>query len=62
MYRRGAEVADLAALEKAINDGRWLYWCNRVKHPQVIANMSLNTVRAALRYGRIFYAERNASP
>ena len=62
MFRKGAPVPDVAAVGRALEEGRWLYWHDRPKHPSIIVSMQFRTVLGALRMGLIHYAERNDTP
>jgi hypothetical protein len=50
-FRPGAEPLSLLDVIGAVQDGRWLYWCGRPKHPSVIANMKVSTVSTGARAG-----------
>ena len=48
-FKKGKVIKSMDDLLKAIDAGQWLYWRRRPVHPQIINNMSLKTVYAALR-------------
>lgn len=61
-YRPGPCIENLHELLRAIEQGRWIYYAGSVKHPSVISNMSLATLRGAVKYGRLRWAMENTRP
>ena len=55
-YRPGPVLERIDQVVEAFRGRWWLYYGGVVKHPSIIANMSLSTIMAALHAGRIRYA------
>jgi len=51
MYLRGATIRDIDLLLLFLNDGLWVYYRGRPKHPSIIYNMTLQTVLGGLEAG-----------
>lgn len=58
-YKQGKVYKDINSLLKDLNDGKYVYWLDKVKHPSIIVNMTLRTIDLAIKYKRIKRAEIN---
>ena len=58
-FKKGAQVKSLNELIDLILYGSWVYWADRPKHPNVLANMTVSSLRAGIRAGVVFEAEEN---
>lgn len=61
MYSEGEPVDSLDAIVAGAALGRWLWvtpW-KRATHPSIILNMSVTTVDAFLKHGRLHWAAKN---
>ena len=55
-FSKGSKIQNLQELVDALQVGLWIYWKNRPKHPTVLWNMKLNTLRDACTQGLLYVA------
>jgi len=55
-YLKGNKITSIEELLALLELGRWVYWGSRPKHPSVIENISIATVKAALRAEMLYEA------
>lgn len=60
VFRPGRPIEGLMDLVQCIEDGCWIYWQGRPKHPAVMAALQLSTLRLIGKGGRVFVALRIA--
>ncbi len=59
-YRKGRQIESLGELVSFLDAGMWVYLRNTPKHPQILMNMSLFTLKLFLREpSSLFIADRN---
>jgi hypothetical protein len=58
-YRVGKPYKSIYTLLKDLNNDKYVYWCNVVKHPSIIKNMRLDTVENSIKIGIIKKAIKN---
>ena len=52
-FMKGGRFKDTAVAVVWIDGGKWCYWGNVPKHPSVVSNFSLTTIRGAVRIGHL---------
>ena len=52
-YRKGYTYHSISDLLYHLEEGRWVYWDDRVLHPGFVISMTLRTVAGAIRSNRI---------
>lgn len=60
IFEKGTAFGSVQELVTWLSIGGWVYWMSdgKPKHPRVIENMSLATLRGAIARGRLFEAVR----
>jgi CRISPR/Cas system CMR-associated protein Cmr5 small subunit len=58
-YKIGLPYTDIKSLIQDLIDGKYVYYCNRPKHPSIIKNMTLQTILSFINSKMISKAEIN---
>lgn len=58
-YKQGKPYKDIKSLLTDLNDKKYVYWIDKVKHPSIIINMTLRTIDYAIKRKMIIRAEIN---
>ena len=48
-FRRGEPFADIGELAFWLSIGNWVYWRDRPKHPSILENQRLGTLRGLIK-------------
>ena len=57
MYKRGQRINLVAEVIHCVQTGRWIMLRGKPKHPEIIGNMSLSTIRDLIDRKLLFMAD-----
>ena len=55
-FTKGRKIDSIADLVFVLQNGIWVYWEDRPKHPSILWNMQLRTLRDAVARGILYVA------